>query len=113
VHCAELWNVLTTRLFLTGKIPIERAGVLKGWLQLDAEKHILEMFPDLSDFRSLSKETGLTPNELFKVFQSRFHSAVSGFLAQVVWPQNYHVDQTALLKIVHRFSFLFCLGIFD
>jgi hypothetical protein len=68
------------------------------------------MFPDASDIRNLSKETGLTPNEIFKVLQSRFHPAVSEFLAQVVRPQNYHLDQTAFLKNVHRFSLFFLWG---
>jgi hypothetical protein len=63
------------------------------------------MFPDASDIRNLSKETGLMPNTIFKVLQLRFHSAGSEFLAQVVWPQNYHVDQTVFLKIVHCFRF--------
>jgi hypothetical protein len=71
------------------------------------------MFPDANDIQNLSKETGLTPNAIFKVLQSRFHPAVSEFLPQVAWPQNYHVDQTALVKMVHCFSFLFSLGIFD
>jgi hypothetical protein len=83
VHCTGLCNIMKTRWFLTGRISRERAGVLKGWFQRDAENSLLEMVPDASDIRSRSKETGLKPNEIFKFLQSRFHPAVSGFLAQL------------------------------
>jgi hypothetical protein len=77
------------------------------------EKRALRLFYERRELSIICSKSGLAAPDIFRLLQHVFCQSDCRLLVGVNIPTNWQLDQDALLKVVHRPSFLFSLAIFD